>query len=521
MISAEKRDVKTVSYRSIHELSPNVYSSNELNRMLPLLVLLGGCLLVTALIRYRLICLVSPDIGGIESNVIYSIQRYMAGYPLYAHPEIAPYSITQYSPFYYRIVAALGYLTGIDPDYTLGIYRLSRVVSLIANSFYALLLLALSYRFGLTPKVSICVAVIAFVLVPPQAYSRPDSLYNLLEIAALYAMIRAIQADRSRQEYRWLASAMGIAALAIATKQSGIVLPFIMAGYYTFINGQWLKGIIIGGGIGVLSTFFLIGLMPEHDPTLLYVNIVKGVNQGVDWSSFKNNIIDHYFRTFSIYNTIGLPLCIWLVRQPKPENRWLGWCVLVLFGFSLLTSVKWGSALNYFTEYVALTGLVVAIWLKQQSLRLHRWESAWPLLAFSAVFWAVVPNMTNFNWPLLMRPNALAETPYYAQKQVADYLTDSLNLKPTDAVFVTNYNYCYLNGLLYRNCLVPQQDMIAAVMYPRKKLDYSAFDKQICQQTIRFLITRTGETATSFPGLTTAQYILRRRFPQFDVYESR
>ncbi|GAB4046258.1 glycosyltransferase family 39 protein [Spirosoma litoris] len=521
MVSVEKTDVKPLLYRNTQEKYGKLYPVKETSLLLPSLVLLIGCLLVTTLIRYRLIFFVSSDIGGIESNAIYSIQRYMAGYPLYANPEIAPYSITQYSPIYYRIVAAIGYLAGVELDDTLGIYRLSRLVSLVANGFYAVLLFALGKRFSLTTKASMAIAISAFVLLPPQAYSRPDSLYILWVIATLYAVVRAIQTEQKKPEFSWLAGAVGLAALAIATKQSGIVLPFAVVGYYVFVNGHWLKGLVLGGCIGLTGLVFLIGFMPEHDPILLYANIINGVNQGVDWSSFKINIVDHYFRTFSVHIAIGLPLCIWLIRQTKADYRWLGWSVLVLFGFSLSTSIKWGSALNYFTEYVALTGLVVAVWLNEQSFLINKRGMGWPLLAFSAIFWAVVPNMTNFNWPLLMRSGALSETPYRQQKQIADYLRDSLKLKSTDAVFVTNYNYCYLNGLLYRNCIIPQQDMIAAVMYPRKKLDYSAFDKQISQQGIRFLITRSGETSTEFPGLTTAHYVLRRRFPEFDVYESR
>ena len=488
-----------------------------------LLILLSACLLVVGYIRYRILFLVHPDVGGIESNVIYAIQRYMAGYPLYANPEMAPYSITQYSPLYYRIVAACGYVAQLTPDDVLGVYRTSRVVSLIANVVYAVLLFTLSRQFHLTVKISLIVAMAAFVLIPPQAYSRPDSVYNALVIATLYAGLRAIRAIQSGRENRWLALTIGLAALAVATKQTGLVLLLIVPGYYALFRGQWPKAIGIGIATMLVALVFLVGLMPEHNPTILYANVIKGVNQGVDWASFKNNIIDHYLRPFSLYNSIGLPLSIWLMLRAGPAHRWLGWSVLVLFAFALLSSMKWGSALNYFTEYVALTGLVVAVWIQQNQQAMHEWgkTAGGQLVAVCVVGWAVLPSMVNFDWAIALREDALSETPYNQQKQIADYLTNTLHLKPTDAVFVTNHNYCYLNGLLYRNCLIPQQDMVAAVMYPRRKMNYARFEEQIHRGEIRFLVTRTDETTTLFPGLTTDEYQRRKRFPGFDVYEHR
>ncbi len=521
MLNTVKRNVELL-YRGpldIQEHEVEEQISKAFHPVLFTLILLIGCLVVTVFIRYRLIFIANSDIGGIESNIIYSIQRYMAGYALYANPEVPPYSITQYSPFYYQVIAAIGKWINVNPDNTLGIYRVSRFVSLIANSLYALLLFAFSYRFYPNRKVCLAIAITAFVLLPPQAYSRPDSIYIVLVIATFYTCLRAIQTNQKDKQNRWLLLAICCSALAIATKQSGIILPLLLTSYFAFVHGQWLKAIIIGASIGLLSICFLFGLMPEHNLLLLYVNIVKGVNQGLDWPAFKLNIIDHFFKTFSLHNSIGLPLCIWLMRQPKSSHRWLGWFVLILFWFSLLISLKSGSALNYFTEYVALTGVMAAIWLKQQASRIHKSSRNWSLLILSVVFWAVVPNMPNFNWALALRSDALSESPYYQQKKVADYLKDSLKLKPSESVFVTNNNYCYLNGLLYRNCLMPQQEIVA-IMYPHKKLDYSAFDQQINKRSIRFLITRPNETTTVFGQLTTASYQLKRRFPEFDVYES-
>ncbi|GAB4035983.1 hypothetical protein [Spirosoma gilvum] len=481
-------------------------------------VLLAICLLLTLLVRYRLIFLASSDIGGIESNVIYSIQRFLAGYSLYGDPEVAPYSITQYSPLYYRLVAAIGRLIHINPDDPLQVYRLSRTISLCANILYSLLLIGLSLCFQLKLRIAVSVAVIAFVLLPPQTYSRPDSLYSVFVLATLYAGIRSIQTDLTRAKFIWLAGAVMASAFAISTKQSGIILPIILTTYYAFWRRQWLTTLLIGVGIGLSSLVLLLVLMPEHNPYLLYVNLVKGVSQGLDWTSFKINIYDHYLRPYCLHNAFGIALCFWLLQQTRADYRWLGWFTLLVVGFAFITSLKQGSALNYFTDFISLTGLIVALWLNSTYQSSSPWLSHWSVLIVSVVFWSVVPNLSNFDWPLALKKDALSAAPYYEQKKVASYLTDSLRLQPTDAVYITNYNYCYLNGLLFRNCILPQQEIVL-VMYPRQELSYAAFNSQIQQGKIRFLITRPNETQIPFPGLRTDQYILRRKFPDFDVYE--
>lgn len=480
-------------------------------------LILGGCLVLTLLVRYRLIFLASSDIGGIESFVIYSVQRYLAGFPLYASPEAAPFTITQYSPLYYRLVAAVASACSLSPDDPIGIYRVSRGLSLLANLGYAGLLAALGSRFGLTRWAALGVGVVAFVLLPPHAYSRPDSVCGLLSLLSLYAGTRVWQAPAGTAT-GWLLTGMGAAALAIATKQSGIVLPAIWAGYYCLFRHNWAYGLTIGAATGAMALVALLGLMPEHDPALLYANIVTGVSQGFDWAMFKVNIYDHYLKPFGLHNALGLVFSVWLLRQPRADQRWLGWSALMLFAFALLTSTKQGSALNYFTDYVSLTGLVVMVWISNHDRVLRELGRSWPLLGLAVLGWAVLPNVPNFNWPFALSASAGSEKPYQEQQQVVRYLHQSLGMRPTDAVFVTNYNYCYLNGLLYRNCLLPQQEIVA-VMYPRQTLDYSALDARIRQGRIRFLITRPNEQTTAFAGLTTTDYTLRRRFADCDVYE--
>ncbi|MBE7174717.1 MAG: hypothetical protein INR73_29375, partial [Williamsia sp.] len=126
-----------------------------------IIALLG---LVTIYIRVKVIFLVNPDIGGIESNVIYSVLRILAGYPLYQNPELAPYAITQYSPIYYYLTAGLSRLAGLTPDDVYEVYAVGRGISLVANVFYAWGIVQIARRLPLSTSLAALVGVLAFVL---------------------------------------------------------------------------------------------------------------------------------------------------------------------------------------------------------------------------------------------------------------------------------------------------------------------------------------------------------------------
>ena len=68
------------------------------------------------ILRINLALSYLPEIGGVSINVMYGIIRILSGSELYTNPEIAPYSIIQYMPLHFHIVALLGKLLGIAKD---------------------------------------------------------------------------------------------------------------------------------------------------------------------------------------------------------------------------------------------------------------------------------------------------------------------------------------------------------------------------------------------------------------------
>ena len=86
----------------------------------------GATFLAMLLLRLHLVSAYAPELGGIESNVIYTLQRILDGYPLYVDPAAPPYAITQYTPLYYYLCWGVGRLAGVDAANVHHVYVLSR-----------------------------------------------------------------------------------------------------------------------------------------------------------------------------------------------------------------------------------------------------------------------------------------------------------------------------------------------------------------------------------------------------------
>jgi hypothetical protein len=468
-------------------------------------------------IRFRLIFVYYSDIGGIESNVIYSIQRFLAGFPLYDNPEISPFSITQYSPLYYRVAGLIARVFDCNPDNLIEIYRVSRALSLLTNLLYAFLIFKIGRIFGLKFLTSLCLALMAFVLLPPHLYSRPDSFSTLFSLAVLYGMLLYINETDIKKSRIYLIAIIVLISCGVAAKQSSVVLPLIVCSYFLFFERSLIKTLLIAVAISGFSLIFLFVIMPEHDLGLLYLNNIIGVKQGLDWNAYASSIFLYYFRTFALINAIGIVASLWLVISRDKRNVWLGWFALVFFLFSCLTSLKQGSALNYFTEFVSLSPLMGVLYVKKAGFNLSKVALA--LLLTVSGLWIIFPNVSNFTWKYAFLDSYYFKESYSEQEKIRDYLVVDLGMTSTDRVFVTLHNSSFLNGFLYKNCVLPQQEIVT-VMYPRGDLDYKKLDEDVIGQRIRFIVTQSEEKEILFPEkLSLENYVVKKKFIGFDVYE--
>lgn len=470
-------------------------------QLVGLSILLSASL--TVVVRFKVIYLAHPDVGGVENNVIYSILRLLGGHSLYENPAAAPYAITQYSPIYYHLVAGVAKLTRLSPDDVYGVYSLSRQLSLAANLLFLGGVAQLARRLRLPAYLIVAVVLLIFAWIPPQSYGRPDSLSNALVVWTIYAMIQWFTAGTAR----WWQGAVptaGLTALALFTKQSAIFLPVLVAGYGLVVARDWRR---VGAYCGLLLLFLGVNyvIWIEEAGAVVWANVVKGISNGIDLANFKTNLIDHYLIPYSVLVILALLISYrhWLGHDSN--RRVLGVSLIGLFLFACATGLKQGAALNYFTEFTALAVLVVADagWQWRQA------QPTWPLwanLAFLLGGGLMVPvNAANFNWKRVLGKSS--ESSLYQQDQaVARYLADSLALAPSDQVYNTGHNTNFLNTLLFQNCILPQQEIVRDAAYPRRTFDYTALDASVRFGQVRYIITPVSDKQLPLPSLRLTAY---------------
>ena len=485
-----------------------------------LLWLIIGLLgLVTLYVRVNVIFLANPDVGGIESNVIYSVLRLMAGYPLYQNPEQAPYAITQYSPIYYYMTAGLSKLVGLTADDVYGVYATGRLISLVANGFYVWGIILLARRLQLPTYVALLTGVLVFSLLPPQSYGRPDSLYNALTIWTIWAVLRWSVACTEPLKYGAALTAF-LVAVALFSKQSALCLPIIVGGYLVLFAGNFRQTFFFMGWLALFLGILYVFLF-RQEGALVYANVVRGVSNGINLANFRYNIVDHYLRPFAWLIIPALAIGIRYIVIEQGVRQFIGLATLGLFLFGVATGLKAGAALNYFTEFTGLSCLLLIDGLWQLRNTRSDWADVGRLGLVLGALGVLPVNAMNFNWErTLTRPIDL--TQYRQEQTVAQYVKNKLRSCPDCLIYNSVSNGSYLNAFLFQNCVAPQQEIIIEAAYPLRTFNYTDLDRAAQTGRIQFVISRDGETEVPLsPPIHLATYRPVKSLGGYTIYQFR
>ncbi len=506
----------------------------------PLLVVIiaAASLLGMLLLRLHLITAYIPELGGIESNVIYALQRLLDGYPLYVDPATAPYAITQYTPLYYYLCWLVGQIAGVDAANVHQVYMLSRGVSLALNLLFALsAYLILRSVFRVDFRVSVLAFAYAFVYLDEESFSRPDSLFNLLALLALGFFMKLLTVEEQKQPQFYLIGSSMLSVMAIFAKQSAVYLPVLLLFYLVFYlqNLRWSAIALL---IMTLTFGFLLLISAPGGLSTFVQNVVQGVNNGVSFSWFTKHVMIEHFQKERLVNIVGLFTGVFFFAKGGTHAlRFLGLSLLGSFTFALITSVKVGAAPNYFTEFIVLTVIATMVFLT-----IHNpFNSRSPSGRTSAQTWVYVPFfyllLVGFTLPprlagkyvkKIVEVNALGERGYQANQEIVDFLYQEKHLAPTEQVFVTTHVHDYLNKLLYRNVIFPQKEIVIA--NPPGVYDYSSFFQDVETGQVAYIIANlseghvdtTGQRLTirfSFIGTDFSPYIAIKKFGDYVVFE--
>lgn len=489
-------------------------------------------------IRLYLITAYIPDLGGVESNVIYSLQRILDSYPLYADPANPPYSITQYTPLYYHLCWMVGRLVGVEAANVHHVYMLSRSVSLLLNLLFASsAFIILRNVFRIRFSLSLLAFVYAFVYLDEESFSRPDSLFNLLALLTIGLFLQWLTQQGLRHSRSYLIGASTLAIMAIFAKQSAVYLPVLLLFYLVFYlqNHRWTLTALLTMAI----TFgLLLTLTAQGNFHAFWQNVVQGVNNGVSVSWFMKRIMVEHFQKERFLNIIGLFCGLFFLAQGKSHTfRFLGLSIISSFAFALITSFKIGAAPNYFTEFITLTLIATVLLITShgptvnQSLPKNENKGApscAPLFYLILVIFTLPPRFGGKFVKKVVEANDIGKSGYVANQAVSDFLYQEKDLQPSEQVFVTTHVHDYLNKFLYRNVIFPQKEIVMA--NPLQAYDYRSFWQATDEGQVRYIIASLSEghvdttqshqmVKFNFLGADFSSYVPIKQLGDFVVFE--
>lgn len=453
-------------------------------------VLVAACFLTILILRVYMIFIYQSDLGGVESNVIYTILRGVAGYDIYSNPEKPPFSITQYSPLYYYATIGICKVLQITSDQVYEVYVVSRSFSLVCNLIFAAICSwILGGIFRIKGILRWLPGIFSFIYLEVESFSRPDSLYNLFVLLTIWVFLLFLQKKGQRKEIYFFIVTASLSVVTLFVKQSGIYLPLVLLFYTLFLLPSW-KHFLLAGLVMTVTSGLLLWMTAGDDTGIFFQNVIVGVNNGISYKWWIERILVNHLQRESIFDILGLFLGLWyLVNAKLHPYRFLGLCTLTMFLFANVTGIKIGSAPNYFTEFLAITFILVSIFVHQNKgfiQQIPKLSNHYPvLLLLSFIF--TIGLRTIFLLHTYPKFSSITYQTYLANQKVVDFLKEE-GLESDDLVFTTTHRYDFLNKLLFKNSAFPQKEIVVA--NPSDVFDYTAFYETVRSGKLKFFIMR-------------------------------
>jgi hypothetical protein len=478
-----------------------------------------------------------PGFGGEEGNVVYTVQQFVAGDPIYTDPGRPPFTITQYSPLFYVVSGTLARCCSVSATDPASITMLCRLVSLTAAVGVALLVFGITARLRLPTAVGVLVAVFSFVsAVPWHFLARPDALMSFFLVLAVYLVMR-IDPARPLLGHLCTAGAVLAAGLAVATKQNGVQAAGLVL-LYLLLARAWkelITAFLTGGALVGLVLALAEPLQAWLGPAFRE-NLIDGVRNGVDLIAALERTFVPFFRQFAFLVALAVLATFGFFRtKADPAKRFLGLASLLLLVFACGTGLKTGSAVNYFIEFVIFASITAALYCQAALESAPATEAKEAvgrignpsrpflpaLVLASLVFFLPFGALDQFDRCCYAKaiPGTLRPQPRYqfqASGAVARFLRDHLDDHPD--TFVLTRECFSVGNLLFPFTVVPQP-RIAEISHAIGVVNYQEFRSCVANGRVGYLVTPAGTRPSRFLGTDFEDFRLVREVDGYAIYQ--
>jgi len=446
--------------------------------------------LVTLFLRIVLVGYYNNNFGGIESNVVYGIQRILLGQSLYQDPAAGTYAVMQYTPVYYCFTAGIARLIGINGLEVQGIYMLCRILALVCNMLTVIVATMIIRHYRWSWQQSIIYSLPLLLVLTSHYYTRGDSLHLLFFISAIYACTLFLK--RNKLPYIFIASMLS--AFCFMTKQSGILVIGITVFSLLFMERKYLAALLYTTSTLIFA--YLITLLSiGNNWHGLYQNAWLGLKNGTDFSFLYRIFINQFFMDMVPFYLLGGIMVYFSLKEIKEKPyKVLATSIIFSWVFAVITGLKHGSSNNYFVEFMVLVIIALPDLFQQTSskkvlfrpfgntLTTHRF-------ACIALFILVTSKTTGFVTAVCfdksiknMRIEYINEETLYA------YFTKGLGIQKGEHILFTERNF--LDNIFIEYAIMPTKDVVSETYLANPAtFNYSSFIAGMNDGLIKYIVT--------------------------------
>ena len=432
-----------------------------------------------------------PNFRGVETNVIFGIDKILRNLPLYGDPAQAPFDIEQYTPLYYYVVTTVVRLLGFHSGDAYHITATARCISFLC------LFGTLSFTFFLLRNFKVtslqALATCSFILIatsPWLVLARPDGMLSLCLMAMTYLTVIAIQSQSPAIGWRFTLAAL-CAVGAITIKQNGVIGIVIIASFYAL----WREWRYVATPLLLAVPMLLISLNHEASG-MISLNIIDGIRNGVNVSlALEKAYVPFWSQMATLVALFANAAVTYLNRSGHPGHKFLILSAICHFIFATVMALKDGAAIHYYNDFIVLASIVVAIDLKRVLPTRPLVDGGFSLLVVGAIYLSVFLTGWTANQIhvyFLKKRGDYFET----RMPVAEFLQQNLSHTPMTFFISTDP---VLNLLLPSKGLLPQIEL-ATSAYSQGQINYVELARLLEQGKVRYLVLRAGETPRTLLG---------------------
>ena len=431
-----------------------------------------------------------PNLGGIEPNVVYGVQRVLLGQPLYQDPVSGTYAVMQYTPLFYCFAAAVGKIAGISGEDAHGVYALCRALALLFNLLTVLVFARIIGLWGFNKRDALIAALPVLIIPTAHLYTRGDSMYLLFFVATVYYYLRY---NKNRGIVNILIAAL-FSAACIIVKQTGIMVIGITGFCLLFIDRKFLAAVLYAVATFIFTVAICHLCIPNHELMALYQNAYLGLKNGVDLTFIAQMFGSPYFLDMVPCYVLG-GIIVWLAMKSADKGfRAMAAGALLSFLFASITGLKIGSSNNYFIEFLLFVLICIPYLLQlpaSEKIFFTFRKRPVSIRLFTMIAFIILissKTMGLFSAVFVERSFKNDTQEYNREIGLRQYFNDSLHIAKGDYIFFTERRFT--DNIFIEHAMMPTKDVtIQVYKADHNTFNYSPFIAGMNNGLIKYIVT--------------------------------